>query len=241
MDVTMAAALFGLALVDSTSFGTLGVPALMLTQPVIRARLLLTYLAALSIFYWLLGAALLAGVDRAVSANLEWLPQGPGLVWAQVLVGSLLFGLSFVLDRRGRAWLARRRADRGLPPRPARRAAWRDKVIGPQARPRTMVGVALTAGAIEAASMVPYLAAIALLTASELSAAATLAVLGVYAVVMCLPALGLLAARVWLHERIAPTLGRVDAWMTRTSGDALAWVLGILGVLMVVDGIPRLA
>ena len=56
--VATAAALAALALVDSTSFGTLGIPVYMLVQPRVRVAALLGYLATIAGFYWLLGVVL---------------------------------------------------------------------------------------------------------------------------------------------------------------------------------------
>ena len=54
--------------------------------------------------------------------------------------------------------------------------------------------------------MLPYLAAIGLITTSDLSLTGSVAVLLGYCLVMVAPALVLLAARLLLHERLSPTL-----------------------------------
>lgn len=52
---------------------------------------------------------------------------------------------------------------------------------------------------------------------------------------MIVPALVLLAARMLFHERIAPILARAEAWITRNSREAMAWVAFLLGFYLVGD------
>jgi Sap, sulfolipid-1-addressing protein len=96
-----------------------------------------------------------------------------------------------------------------------------------------VVVLGVTAAGIEAASMVPYLAAIALLTTAGLGIGTSAAVLAAYCLVMVLPALVLLAIRTALHDRLTPALARLEAWLTRDSGEALAWVPFLLGLYVV--------
>ncbi len=100
--------------------------------------------------------------------------------------------------------------------------------------------LALTAAAIEAASMIPYLAAIGLLTASELSPVARCAALVGYSLVMIAPALLLLAARLLLHDYVAPILTKLEAFLSRNANEAMAWVIFLLGLYMVSDSLNAL-
>jgi hypothetical protein len=106
--------------------------------------------------------------------------------------------------------------------------------------PRSLIALALAAAGLEAATMLPYLAAIGLLGASELALLPTVAVLAGYCVVMVLPALVLLAGRVFAAGVVQPMLERINAWMIRTSAENTAWVLGILGFLVARDAVGRL-
>ena len=63
MTITIAAALAGLAVIDSTSIGTLVVPLWMLVHPQLRARMVVLYLAVIGLFYWILGVGLLGGAS----------------------------------------------------------------------------------------------------------------------------------------------------------------------------------
>ena len=60
--------LAGLALLDSTSTGTLTIPVVMLLQPRVRFSRVLGYLTAISLFYWGLGLAL-ATVGARITAS----------------------------------------------------------------------------------------------------------------------------------------------------------------------------
>jgi hypothetical protein len=62
MSVTLAGALGALALVDSTSIGTLVLPIWLMLQPGrLRAGRIALFLLVVGAFYWLMGLALLAG------------------------------------------------------------------------------------------------------------------------------------------------------------------------------------
>src|SRR5690606_33238889 len=91
------------------------------------------------------------------------------------------------------------------------------------------------AAAIEAASMLPYLGAIGILATSALTFTGGIVVLVGYCLVMIVPALILLTARVLLHDRISGPLTRLEGWLSRSSGEAIAWV-AVLGALYLLSG-----
>ena len=237
MDLATLGGLVVLALVDSTSFGTLGVPVWMLVQPRLRVPAVLTYLAVIAAFYWVLGLALLGGVAALAGATdeLRELSEGRGFLWAQLVVGVALFAASFVFDRKRVA--ARRERRGGAPTRMER---WTARAVGPDATMLTVAGLAVGAGLVEGASMLPYLAAVGLIVATGTGFGTGATVLAGYVVVMVLPALLLLASRLALHDRLTPLLDRVAGWMRRGTSEALAWGLAIVGVLLVLDATRRL-
>ena len=237
-----------LALVDSTSLGTLVIPVWLLLSsrrpPVGR---ILLYLGVVAGLYFLLGTAvllgagaLLAGLGDGLGAGLE---STPAYV-LQVVVGVGLLVLSFVIEpadvgARRRARRAARRGGGGAADSPAdRRRGWRERITG---SPRAVVGVALAAVALEVATMLPYLGAIGLLTAHAPSLPAALGLLAGYCLAMVLPALALLGLRLVAAERIDPLLRRVDAWASRSGASTVAWILGILGAVLAVQGVGVLA
>jgi hypothetical protein len=78
--------------------------------------------------------------------------------------------------------------------------------------------------------MLPYLAAIGLLTTSGLPAAQVTLVMAGYCLLMLVPALVLLAVRLGAGQHIVPVLTRFGDWMAR--GSTLAWIVGIVGFLL---------
>ena len=237
MEATGVIALGALALVDSTSFGTLGVPLWMLAQPSLGRAAVLTYLAVIAGFYWCLGLLLLggAGVLRSSVGSFAAFAETRPVLYAQLLAGGGLFVASFFL---GRSWAERRRARRGG--RPSRVERLTTRAVGPAATLRTVGGVAVGAGVIEAASMLPYLAAIGVPSTAGLGYPASAAVLLAYVVVMIAPAAALFAARVVLDRRAAPLLARLNGALRRHQDEALAWIVGVVGFLLAADAIERL-
>ncbi|CCH73180.1 conserved membrane hypothetical protein [Nostocoides australiense Ben110] len=233
MTLAVVAGLIGLALVDSTSLGTLVMPVWMIAHPRLRPSRVVLYLATIALFYWALGLALLLGAS-ALTARWEEIGASRTTSWVQLVIGVGMLVASFWPDTPWARRRARERASGG------REAGWRGRVTGADARASTVVTVALLAGLVEAASMVPYLGAIGLLSTSGLTAPASGAVLAVYVAVMCLPALVLLGLRLGLAERVTPLLTRLESWLTTHTGGAIWWVVGILGFFLAADAVTRL-
>ncbi len=232
MDIGGFAALAGLALLDSTSFGTLVLPVLALLAHVRAGRRVLAHLAVIAAFYWVLGVALMLGGQTALSAVGGW-PDWLSHPITWIVGGLALVALSYVVD--GTIALPG-----GLGGRAARLKDWMRHAIGPDAGARTVVVVALASGLIEAASMLPYLGAIGLLLGSDLSTPVRLLVLAAYCLVMILPALLLVVTRTALGHRLDGVLGRVGGWLDRKAGKEAGWVVGIIGVVLALQGIGRL-
>lgn len=237
MELAALGGLAALALIDSTSFGTLGVPVWMLVQPRVRAAAVLTYLAVIAGFYWVLGVVLLAGAEAIAGASdsfTGWADSRP-VVIGQLVLGVGLFAASFAFTRkRGEARRARRQGQ------PTRMQRWTARAIGPDATLGTVSVIALGAGLVEAASMLPYLAAIGLLTAAGIGFVGNAGLLAAYVVVMVVPALVLLGLRLLAHRQIAPALNRVNTWLQRNKDEMLGWVLGIVGFFVATDAARRL-
>jgi hypothetical protein len=185
-----------LALVDSTSFGTLLIPIwLMLAPGRIRVGRILVFLGTVAAFYFVLGLLLAAGVRIGRSQGAE--PSG-------------------------------------------RLLRWRERAVGENGSVRGLMALAVTAALIEAASMVPYLAAIGLIGTADVSWPTTVAVLAGYCLVMVLPALVLLGGRIGAAGVVEPVLQRVNAWMERTGRENTAWALGIIGVIIAANALDGL-
>jgi hypothetical protein len=227
MDLSLLGSLTALALIDSTSFGTLLIPIWLLMHPGrVRPGRVLAFLGTVAAFYLTIGLALALGADAVLPQLSRFLDARP-VQWAQLVTGVALFFWSFRLDRRNR---------------PAngdgRLARWRQRALadGPGAGP--VVGLALTAAAVEVTTMLPYLAAIGLLSTSALPAAQVTVTMAGYCLVMIVPALVLLGVRLTAGEHVTPLLARMSDWIARSN--ALAWIVGIVGFLLARDAAVRL-
>ena len=231
MDAATLAGLGVLALVDSTSVGTLVLPLVLLTQPVVRARRVVLYLASVGASYLALGVALLAGTTWLVDAAGGALTSTPAYV-VQAVLGAGLVALSFRYDAKP---VARRRAARGGAPTHLER--WWASAAGEHASARATVTLALGAALVEASSMLPYLAAVGIIATSSLPAPASGAVLAGYVAVMLAPATVLLLVRLAAGERLSAPLTRARRWLAARTAGALGTVVGLAGLLLLLDAV----
>lgn len=79
----------------------------------------------------------------------------------------------------------------------------------------------------------PYFIAIERLVSAEVSSAAAMAVLGVYAVIYCLPCLIILGIGVALHERVRPRLDALRRRLGTGTTPRNLWVAGALALLAI--------
>lgn len=232
--------LAGLALVDSLSMGTLAVPVWLLMAPGrLRPGRVVVYLVAIAAFYFLVGLALLAGFNLLLPAEGV---DGSDPVLRSVLfvVGAAMLILSFVIDPGGEKGREKKRRGGS-----GRLSAWRAKAMdatgGEGGAARTgfggLLGLALGAGLLELATMVPYLAAVGILSGSGVPTGLSVVLLAGYCVVMVLPAVVLLGARMMAGGRAQGLLQGIDGWFNRNGGTAVAWILGIVGVLLMVHNL----
>lgn len=224
MTLAVLGTLAVLALVDSTSFGTLLIPIwLMLAPGRVRVARIVVFLATVAAFYLVLGILLTAGVAAFSDQLSDALDTTP------VQVVMLIGGVALVVA----AFRIGRAKDTG---EPGRLTAWRERAVGDEGSVGGLMALAVTAAVIEAASMVPYLAAIGIIGTADLSWPLTFLVLAGYCVVMILPALVLLVGRIGAARLVEPLLRRVNDWMVRNGRENTAWILGIIGVYVAVIG-----
>ena len=227
MSGVLLLSLAGLAIIDSTSIGTLFIPVWLLLAPErIRPARFLGYLATIAGFYFVAGLVLLAGGAGVAAAFGEVSARRP-LLFVQLAVGVVLFGLSFWVEAR------KDRAAAGV-------LRWRDRAVGGATGARGLTALALLAALAEVATMLPYLGAIGMLVAAELSWGTTVPLLAGYCVVMVVPALALWAVRAFGPSWVELVLQRLNGWMLAKGGGLLSWVLGIAGFLVARDAAFRL-
>jgi hypothetical protein len=157
MSIAIIGSLVVLALLDSTSIGTLFVPiVLMLVPGRLPAGRIFGYLVTIAVFYLLLGVLVMLGAGALFDRFGDALDSRPGY-WVQLVLGVGLFLLSFRFD-------PKRRAAKGKSPT----ANWTTRVQRASASTGALTTLALTAGLLEVATMFPYLGAIALVAGAGL-------------------------------------------------------------------------
>ncbi|MFI0408344.1 GAP family protein [Actinomadura sp. 3N508] len=235
MSTTLALALTGLALLDSTSFGTLLIPIwLLLTPGRVRTGRIAIYLATVAAFYFCVGVLLVLGAGAALEAVREAFADVPPthLRIAQLVAGVAVIAWSYRLEAR-----ARSRAGE-----PGRLQRWRTAAMtAPEGEGvggrgvRGLMSLALVATTLEVATMVPYLAAVGLIANADVTWQVTGGALAGYCVVMILPAVLLGAVRIAAHDRAEPVLRRINDWFTRNSAKAVGWTVGGIGIGMALN------
>jgi hypothetical protein len=237
MSFELLISLMGLALIDSTSIGTLLIPIwLLMDHREVRASSIMIYLLTIAGFYLLMGLAIMLGADMLAGnegpaqtgeANPTTSTTSLLVLIAQLAIGIGLFVISF-------------RFDGSKPGASSRVEHWKQKAADAQSSVRFLMGLALFAALAEVAFMLPYLGAIALIASVQLPWHLVFVLLLSYCLLMILPAIVLLIIRMIVGERIRPMLLRVDQWITRNAESVLGWTLGIAGFLIAGDAITKL-
>lgn len=244
MDITSLGTLAVLALVDSTSFGTLLIPVwLLMTPGRLQAGRVLQFLLTVVSMYFLIGLGLLLGANALFSAFSSLLETKAFLI-GQFIVGLALVFLSYKMDNK---------KARGQSPQPGGRISrWRERAMGadPQAsggstsagpvKLRTtapLMALAVTSVLAEVATMVPYLAAIGLITAESPGLPESALLLAGYCLVMIAPALLLTVGRIVARSALERPLTALDKWLTIHAQTTTSWILGIVGVVLALRAI----
>ena len=258
MTIAIYAQLAVLALIDSTSIGTLLIPLWLLLRPDARRILprILLYLGVLAFFYLLIGIAMLSGLEWALNGlNGGSLEQLPVIQWVMLLGGAGMLAYALAPNT------AKREKQRALVSADSSAGVagtgtagtgtgaavagaeikWHKRLSKALLSPGGIVGLALLAGLLELPTMLPYLVAIRFLSNSTLALPGEIAVLAIYCLLMLIPALVLVLLRVLLGRRLDPLLQRVRATLGKIAGETLLWVVGIVGFLLLRGGLSVLA
>ncbi|MDR7184215.1 hypothetical protein J2X85_001238 [Microbacterium trichothecenolyticum] len=258
-DAPLALTLGVLALLDGLSVGTLLVPIFLLLAPgkTPVGRVLL-YLGTIAAFYLAVGILFMLGLVNLVDVAQGFLSSPAGQV-VRLVAGAALLLVAFLVGR-GSAPAPGSRATgeqvrvspmTGMPVAgataapvaaaasgtarsepSARLVRWRDRLLAPEASGGAVMAVAVGAGVVEVATMLPYLVAMGMLAEAPLGMPVRIAALAGYCAVMILPAVVLLVLRVVAAPVVERPLSRLAAWMERTGRENTAWIIGIVGFLV---------
>ncbi|MGP5287054.1 GAP family protein [Glutamicibacter arilaitensis] len=232
-----------LALIDSTSIGTLVIPLWLLLRGRREAiAKVLAYLLVIAGFYWIVGVLLRSGlllIDPGIFQHRFFRLAG-------MAVGALMiiWALTYRTDAQKEA-SARKKAIahsgaalEGPAPSPAdatgqvpRRLRSR---LGTALDTRTgLIALALFAGLLELPTMLPYLAAVGVMQGAGWGTGLQLLALVGYCLVMIVPALVLVGARALAGPRIEAWMQKMGAKASAYAQETLGWVVGIGGYLLI--------
>lgn len=222
-----------LALIDSTSMGTLEIPLILLVVGEGGARRTaartLLFLLVIGVFYLLLGIGLLAGLLPMLEHVGHVLESSAAKV-VLVVIGVLLVLWSHRADP------AEVRKRGGDPEASARR--WTARARRASGNPGMLIGLALVAGLLEAASMIPYLAATGIIADLGIGLGRGSLVLLGYCAVMIGPGALLCGVRALLDARADALLDRIHDRAVRYAASAFSWAIGIIGVILLLNSAP---
>ena len=116
--------------------------------------------------------------------------------------------------------------------RPGRITRWRERLLDPRTRGTAVMAVAIAAGVVEVATMLPYIVAMTMLADAAVDTPLRVLALAGYCALMILPAIVLLVLRIVAAPLVQRPLERFAAWMERTGAENTAWIIGIIGFLI---------
>lgn len=116
--------------------------------------------------------------------------------------------------------------------RPGRITRWRERLLDPRTRGTAVMAVAIAAGLVEIATMLPYIVAMTMLADAGIDTPLRVLSLVGYCALMILPAVVLLLLRIVAAPLVQRPLERFAAWMQRTGAENTAWIIGIIGFLI---------
>jgi hypothetical protein len=235
MSVTLVGALGALALVDSTSIGTLVLPIWLMLQPGrLRAGRITLFLLVVAAFYWTMGLALLAGAVSVGDSLTSFLRSDPG-AYLRLVLGVVLFAVAWRMPGKKEAVARQQARKRGAELPRGRLDRWRARAMtegSTRASIVALAGLGTLAASAEIPTMLPYLAAIGMLGTADLAGPVQVGLLAAYCLLMVAPAALLLLARMAAGTRLDRGLARVGDFLEREAAETIGWLLGIAGFLL---------
>lgn len=214
--------LIGLALLDSLSIGTLVIPlALILVWRSVRVPALATYLLTVAAVYFALGVAMLLGFT-GLSSYVERITDTPVFPWITLILGALLaiYGI-FAPDP--------------VKPAPGELPKQLNKPIHTSV-PK-MIALGLGASLTEAATMLPYIAAMGIISDWDTPIAGQVAAIAAYCGIMVAPTVILAAIALVAGQRFFPRLEKAVSRLQYEAKVTLLWIAAIVGIYMVVNSV----
>ncbi len=235
-----------LALIDSTSFGTLLIPVWLLMAPGrLRAGRVLVYLGVVAGAYTVIGLVLLASLVLVGDQLLAWFnaaSESEAFLLAQAVLAAGLIWYSMRLDpwtEAGKEKKRQREAQRGTDGRVSR---FRARAVGEGSSGGLGPLLALTLAAVglEIATLIPYLAGIGLVagTTPELPGSALMILF--YCAVMVTPALVLLLGRIAARPLLERPLAKLEGFLSRHANGTIALILFLLGLFLGLNALEGL-
>lgn len=238
-----------LALIDSTSIGTLVIPLWLLLRGRREAiAKVLAYLLVIAGFYWVIGVLLRSGlllIDPSIFEHRFFRLAG-------MAVGALMiiWALTYRTDAQKVASARKKAAAQsgavhsggGSAAHAPEAAAVDTEQVPRRLRGRLaaaldtrtgLVALALFAGLLELPTMLPYLAAVGVMQAAGWSTSVQLIALVGYCLVMIVPALALVGARALAGARIEAWMQKWGSKVSAYAQETLGWVVGIAGYLLI--------
>lgn len=214
--MTIAGVLF-LAVLDSINPSAIVVTLYLLSKAGSRALgQVVVYVVAIFFTYMLLGVVMVLGLDSLLP-SLSELFRGLTAFIAQSLIGLTLLVYSLTASTESQS--AR------VVPRPTASTY----------AALAILGVSVTA--MELPTAIPYFAALALISESELSIQAWVLLLVSYNVIFILPPIGLLVGKLVLQDRLAQPYAALRRRMENSARETMLWVAGIVGAGLLVTGV----
>lgn len=244
-----------LALIDATSIGTLVIPVWLVLRAKKRGDLgaAVAYLAVIGAFYLIVGLLMLGGMNQINTGFTDALMGSPGFRWVVLLLGAGMLAWSFkkkpILSKplaptpvtvigevpragSGDGWTAGTSAEQPVTA-PNTEGRWSRRLDKALDSKWGIAVLGVTAGLLELPTMLPYLAAIGLLTQSNYAMPVQAGLLVVYCLVMLLPGLVVIGVRAVAGQRLQRPFERLSAWLTKSSAEMMPWIVGIIGFLLV--------
>lgn len=103
-----------------------------------------------------------------------------------------------------------------------------------------MLALGLGASLTETATMLPYIAAMGIISSWDVSPVAKASTVGIYCLVMVIPAFTFAAFALAFKEKVLPLLERIAPRMEYEAKVTLLWVAAIVGIYIVVNSIGML-